>query len=224
MDDWCDDFEIKAGDRFQVNTASENKNDITKLPSLPTHSRLDTSWNVPDFTSNSVCIEPRLIVPKVRFAPILETPEEKTYPQPSDDTGDALDYLPSVPCEIPTETTYHYSRLGEETFKQKLQFSVAFDSNIFSGDTMTYLNVLDIFKYVTLGGVISDEHIDSFCTYVYNSYSEFKDRKTCRHTYTSVSGHKFNRYMVMYQRIDYLKLVGLCSDWALCNPEKVIMT
>ena len=36
MDEWCDDFEIKAGDRFQVNTASENNIDIPQIPSLPT--------------------------------------------------------------------------------------------------------------------------------------------------------------------------------------------
>ena len=223
MDEWCDDFEIKAGDRFQVNTASENNIDIPQIPSLPTHSRLDTSWNVPEWTSNDICVETCLTNPKVSFPPIIETPEEKTYPQPSDDTGDALDYLPSEPCEIPNETIYYHSCLSDEGFKQNLQFSVGFDSN-FSGETITYLNILDIFKYITLGGVISDEHIDGFCTYVYNSYSEFRNRKTCRHTYTSVSGHTFNRYMVMYQRIDYLKLVGLCADWALCNPEKVIMT
>lgn len=223
MDDWCDDFQIKAGDTFPVNSAKENRNDIPQLPSIPTHSRLDTSWNVPDWSSIPVCQDTWLTDPKVRFDPVVETLDEKTYPQPSDDTGDALDYLPSEPCEIPTKTTYHYSGLSDQGFKQNLQFSVGFDSN-FSGDTMTYLNILDIFKYVTLGGVISDEYVDSFCTYVYNSDSDFKNRKTCRHTYTSVAGHTFKRYMVMYQRIDYLKLVGLCANWALCNPEKVIMT
>ena len=223
MDDWCDDFQIKAGDTFPVNSAKENRNDIPQLPSIPTHSMLDTSWNVPDWTSNPVCQDPWLTDSKVRFAPVVETLDEKTYPQPSDDTGDALDYIPPNTYEIPHKTLYHNSGISDQGFTQQLSYSVGCESN-YSGNNILYLNVLDIFKYVTLGGVISDEYVDSFCTYVYNSDSDFKNRKTCRHTYTSVAGHTFSRSMVMYQRTDYLKLVELCANWANSNPEKVIMT
>ena len=117
MDEWCDDFEIKAGDKFQVN------NELDSV-STPSQSRLDTSWNVPDWSSIPVCQNPWLTDPKVRFDPVVETLDEKTYPQPSDDTGDALDYLPSEPCEIPTKTTYHYSGLSDQGFKQNLQFNM----------------------------------------------------------------------------------------------------
>lgn len=215
MSDWCDDFEIKAGDRFTVESNT----------STPARTNLDTSWNVPDWTSIPVCNDPWVTDPKVRFASnvIEEEPEDKFYPQPSDDTGDALEYIPNIDSNISNETKYINTKSNESLFKGKLKNSLAVNYNS-REDSVEYLDILNVFKYVTLGGMISDEYIDSFCKYIYDSNTDFKNRTTCKEEFISVAGHKFYRYMVMYNRTDYLELVKLCVDWAKCNPEKVIMT
>lgn len=232
QDDWCDDFEIKAGDNLPVVLDSENQAVTTPEPPLSnekstTDMTKNDNTNSNIWLSNPLCIDPWLTDPKVRFAPIV--PTEQNYPHPSDDTGDPLDYVSPETSDVSPETSdvscgigYHHSGVSDRAFEQSLQFSVASQPGYCDNDVL-YLNVLHIFKYVTLGGMISDEHIDGFCKYVYDSDSDFKNRKTCKNTYVSVNGNEFDRYMVMYNRKDYLKLSVLCANWAQCNPEKVIM-
>ena len=206
MDEWCDDFNVKVGDKVPANT--------TNAPRLPEITRVDTSWNIPDWSSNQIGRVPWLTDPKVCFAPseqIIVEPLPTNIPEEE-----------PLPTNIPTDTQYSCCNVTKSYgFKQELDFSLA-STDAYS-DPIRYLDILDIFKYVTLGGHISDEYIDSFCEYIYNANSDFKNRKTCKKTYFSVAGHQFERYMVMYKRTDYLELVRLCSDWAQCNPEKVVI-
>lgn len=216
MDEWCDDFNVKVGDTVPVTNQGP--------PELPGITTIDTSWNVPNWASNPICREPWLTDPKVRFAPseqIIVESLSTSIPEEEPLATSIPEKKPLV-TSIPTDTKYHCCKMhSADGFKQELNFSLAsIDSYT---DPVDYLDILDIFKYVTLGGRISDENIDSFCEYIYNSDSDFKNRKTTRRIYINVDGRNFERYLVMYERTDYLRLVGLCADWARCNPEKVVM-
>ena len=241
MDEWCDDFNIKVGD-----TAPPAQSRGHVAPNLP-HVELSQptkSWN--DWTSNSVCRDPWLTDPKVRFAPnfasddythtpqklisppapIIET-EQKIFPQPSDDTGDALNYIDTtIETDIPSQTNYIYdnSSVDDEQYKifsNTIKYSRAYVGA--STTSNTYIDVLDVFNHVTLGGRLSDEYIDSFCKYVYNSDPDFKKRDVVRRQFTNINGVRFTRCIVMYTREDYLKIVVACVDWARFNPEKVVI-
>ncbi len=210
MDEWCDDFDVKVGDTVPVTNQGP--------PELPGITTIDTSWNVPEWASNPICRDPWLTNPKVRFAQVVPS-EEQIIVEP---LSTSIPEDKPLVTSIPTDTKYHCCKMhSADGFKQELNFSLSSIDPY--TDPVDYLDILDIFKYVTLGGRISDENIDSFCEYIYNSDSDFKNRKTTRNICINVDGRQFERYMVMYERTDYLRLVGLCADWARCNPEKVVM-
>ena len=205
----------------------------------PSQPRLDTSWNIPNSSNTtdswrygSSSLAPLtdvwLMDPKIRFGPIVND----TYPQPSDDTGDALEYNDDILSDtedtleynddIPSDTKFVHSNTNMVMFSDSLMYSSGY-LNKPGGHIVKYIDVLDVFRHVTLGGHLSDEHIDSFCKYVYNSHPDFKNCKTVKRTFINVDGRKFDRVMVMYTCADYLKMVPACVEWARCNPEKVVI-
>ena len=200
-----------------------------EVASASAQPRLDTSWNTPNSsnTSDSWRYGSSSLAPlapstdiwltdtRERFAPIVID----TYPQPSDDTGDALEYIED---DIPSDTNFVHSNTDIYLFSNYLMYSNGY-SDKYCDNTIKYIDVLDVFRHVTLGGHLSDEHIDSFCKYVYNSHPDFKNCKTVKRTYTNVDGRQFERVMVMYTCGDYLKMVPACVEWAMCNPEKVVI-
>ena len=241
MDEWCDDFSIKVGDHVPPPGWGRASHTAPNLPQVelyePEVLQPNKSWN--DWTSTTVCRDPWLTDPKVRFAPNLASDdythtsapttekEQKIYPQPSDDTGDALNYIDTtIETDIPSQTNYIYDNSGVDDKHYNIFSNTIKYSKAYVGETTmssTYIDVLDVFNHITLGGRLSDEYIDCFCKYVYNSDPDFKKREVVRRQFTNINGVRFTRCIVMYTREDYLKVVVACADWARFNPEKVVI-
>ena len=89
-----------------------------------------------------------------------------------------------------------------------------------------YLNMLDVFKYVTRGAGISDEYYEILNEYICNdvfgcSVDSLDSRYKMTEPRISFNGRTYNRVVVLYHWGNYGILASKIIQWAISNPEKI---
>ena len=113
----------------------------------------------------------------------------------------------------------------------KASYSGKLDTVVFYGrvsDSVTipfrydHLNVFDILKYVTCGGVLSDSYKDSFLDYILSELKlNFVDVKEYSESVSRINGGIYNMKLPLIAWCDYALTAKLCLEWVMCNPEKL---
>ena len=85
-----------------------------------------------------------------------------------------------------------------------------------------HLDIYDILKYVTCGGVLCDSYKESFLDYIESELTRnFVDVKKYTESVSRIDGGVYNREMPLIAWCDYGLTAKLCLEWVLCNPEKL---
>ena len=89
-----------------------------------------------------------------------------------------------------------------------------------------YVDIEDIFKYITLGRIISDEYYDFVNNYVCNivngcNVDKLSENNKFTEEVYSFNGRKFNKVIVMYNIGEFHIVSHSLLTWAIQNPEKI---
>ena len=112
----------------------------------------------------------------------------------------------------------------------KASYSGNLETQVFYGRVSTgqqsfrydYLNIFDILKYVTCGGVLSDSYKDSFLDYIEVELKRnLIDVKKYTENISKIDGGVYKRELPLIAWCDYALTAKLCLEWVLCNPEKL---
>ena len=88
------------------------------------------------------------------------------------------------------------------------------------------LDILDVFKHISLGAKISDEYFDDLNNYICKSVygvniEELDTLFKMNEIKKSFNGRIFTRVTIKYVWEDYPVIAKCCIDWMSSNPEKI---
>jgi hypothetical protein len=158
----------------------------------------------------------------------IETPDSLPDLEPVTPTNSYPQFMPSAPARpsrVPPSRPA--PRIEKRESEDKFgRFEIILASKSSPNDSGFYLNMLDVFNYVTLGSNISDEYyevLNNFiCQQVFGVSVDHLDSSfKLIEKRISFSGRSYDRTLVLYNWNHYGVIASSILQWATTNPEKI---